>query len=136
MGKYLNISSGNDSAILENDVVKYIENTDINRPLSRYNKIKLLLTKQDKYSTIQPAAIQESWSPPNIPVLPNDRYIEVLAEWDHRPDLISDEFYGTLHLYWVIAYANGMIDPFAETYIGRRIRIPDGENLYRDVLQG
>lgn len=134
MARFLNLTSGSDSAIIDDDEVKYIDNKQPNRPLSRYNKIRFLLTKGDKPNSIDPVVIQESWDPPTIPVLPNDRYVQVLPEWENRPDLIALEFYGSEQLYWVIAYANGMTDPFAETYIGRRIRIPDRENLYHDVL--
>jgi hypothetical protein len=134
MAQFLPLTSGADTAVLEEDTVKYIENKEPNRTLSRYNKIAFLLTKRDPFSSSDPVAIQESWDPPTIPVLPNDHYVQVLPEWENRPDLISLEFYGTEQLYWVIAYVNGMTDPFAETYIGRRLRIPDRENLYHDVL--
>jgi hypothetical protein len=133
--KYLELYSGGDSAILEDEEVKYIDNKEPNRPLSRYNKIRMLLTKSDKDAGLDPVVIQESWDPPTIPVLPNDRYVQVLPEWENRPDILALQFYGSEQLYWIIAYANGMIDPFAETYIGRRLRIPDRENLYHDVLQ-
>jgi len=134
MSSYVTPKTSSDSAILEEDEVRYIENRDPNRPLSRYNKIELLLTKSDKNNDIPSYPVQASWEPPTIPVLPQDRYVEVLPEWQHRPDLISLEFYGNEQLYWVIAYANEMVDPFAETYVGRRLRIPDRENLFHEVL--
>lgn len=134
MAQFITLTSGSDSAVLDDDQLKYVENKDPNRPLSRYNKIRLLLTKGDRLQGVDPVIVQESWEPPTIPVLPNDRYVQVLPEWENRPDIISLEFYGTEQLYWVIAFANGMTDPFAETYIGRRLRIPDRENLYHDVL--
>jgi len=136
MSRYLQLTTGVDSAILEQqDTVKYIDNKDQNRSLSRYNKIKLLLTKNDLLNAIESVAVQESWDPPTIPVLDSDRYVDVKPEWEHRPDLIALAMYGSEQLYWVIAYANGMTDPFAETYIRRQLRIPDRENLYYDILQ-
>jgi len=123
-----------DSAVLEETEVRYIENKDPNRPLSRYNKIRFLLSAEDEYNDIPAYPIQETWDPPTIPILPQDRYVEVLPEWEHRPDLIAYTYYGNEQLYWVIAYANGLVDPFAETYIGRRLRIPDRENLFHDTL--
>lgn len=109
-------------AILETDEVKYLENKDPDRPLSRYNKIRLLIDSNGN-------PIQETWDSIDLEELPTDRYTKVKPEWEHRPDLIALEFYGNLQLFWVIAYANEMTDPFAETYIDRQIRIPDLEAL-------
>ena len=106
---------------------KYLENQEISRPLSRYNGIRTLLTDDC-------IPIQETWGPIDIPELDEDQFFEVTQEFSHRPDLISLKFYGTEQLYWVIAWANDMIDPFAETYRGRRLRIPDRENVFETVL--
>jgi len=134
MGKRIYVYGKSESALAEIDEPTYIENRDTNRTLSRYNHIKLLLTKNDIVNGIPSVPIQESWDAPTITTLPQDRYVEVLPEWSHRPDLISLDCYGTEYLYWVIAYVNGMIDPFAETYIGRKLRIPDRDNLFHEVL--
>lgn len=106
---------------------EFITSKEPNRPLSRYNKSRLLLNQDS-------IPILESWDPPDIPELPEDRFFEVRREHAHRPDLISLMFYGTEQLYWVIAYANQLIDPFAETVVGLKLRIPDRENLFNTVL--
>jgi len=106
---------------------EFIENKDPNRPLSRYNKLRILLNEDD-------IPVLESWDPPEIPELAEDRFFEITAEFAHRLDLVSLMFYGTEQLYWVIAYANDMIDPIAETVVGVKLRIPDRENLFQTVL--
>ena len=49
----------------------------------------------------------------------------VLAEEEGRLDLVSLKFYGTTALWWLIAYANNIIDPFIEVVAGSVIIIPD-----------
>lgn len=105
----------------------YIKNNDENRPLSRYNRIRYLLSSDS-------IPVQESWDSPDIPELNTDVFVKVKPEWEHRPDLISLAFYGTLRLYWVIAWANKMTDPIAETIIDKELRIPDPEFLFQSVL--
>jgi len=106
---------------------KFIENRDQNTPLSRYNKIRLLINPNN-------IAIQETWEPPTITKLDSDRFFEVTIEYAHRPDLIALLYYGTEQLYWVIARANGIIDAYAETTVGRKLRIPDRDNVFLTVL--
>lgn len=106
---------------------KYLNNEDINRPLSRYNKIRLLIREDN-------IPVQETWDRVTIPELAEDRFFQVTRPFAHRPDIISLLFYGTEQLYWVIAYANTMIDPFAETITNKRLRIPDPDNLFTSVL--
>ena len=121
------------AALLETDEVIPVANKEPNRPLSRYNKILLLLTREDR--TVDGAvAIQETWDPPDIPELPDDTFFEVTAEFEHRPDLIAHEIYGNEQLYWVIAFDNKMKDPFAQTTIGKILRIPDLENQFKTIL--
>lgn len=106
---------------------KYLDNKEPNRPLSRYNKIRLLLNDDN-------IPVQETWDALDIPELPQDRLFKVTREVAHRPDLISLDYYGTEKLYWVIAYANKLTDPFAETIVGLQLRIPDRENIFQTVL--
>lgn len=124
-----------DSAVYkEEDTVTYIQNRDPNRPLSRYNKIRFLLSKKDNLNNIEAYPIQETWDPLTIAEYSTDSYLEVPPEFDHRPDLIARKYYGNEHLYWIIAYANKMIDPFAETYIGRKLILPSRETIFQDIL--
>ena len=107
--------------------VTYIENREEDRPLSRYNKIRL-------YVDPDANMVQESWDQPDIPERSDDVFHEVQPGEDHRPDLVAERYYNAPELYWVIAYANEMSDPFAETTAGLRIRIPNRDNLFQMVL--
>jgi hypothetical protein len=69
-----------------------------------------------------------------IEELASDRFFEVTREFAYRLDLISLKFYGTLYLYWVLARVNNLVDPFADTVVGLRLRIPDRENLFQKIL--
>lgn len=47
------------------------------------------------------------------------------AGYEHRPDLISDLFYGTVTKDWMIIMFNNIKDPFQELNVGDRILIPN-----------
>ena len=55
-----------------------------------------------------------------IPESDNDTY--VLTQWGDRFDLLSNQYYGTPHLWWYIAKANNM--NFNNIEEGITIRIP------------
>jgi len=105
----------------------FLDSDEPNRPLSRYNQIRFLLNQNN-------IPVQESWHPPEIKEQSTDRYFEVTIDFAHRPDLISYMYYGTMQLYWVIALANDMIDPIAETSVGKRLRIPDRDYIFQEIL--
>lgn len=44
--------------------------------------------------------------------------------YEHRPDLISDLFYNTVTLDWLILLFNGIDDPFENLNVGDTILIP------------
>lgn len=46
------------------------------------------------------------------------------AGFEHRPDLISNLFYGKPTFDWLICYYNNISDPFNELNVGDRILIP------------
>ena len=50
--------------------------------------------------------------------------VVVTPEVKHRPDLISDAFYDTVELDWLIMLCNNINDPFEGFNIGDRIRLP------------
>lgn len=105
----------------------FIESTEPHRPLSRYNGLRLLLNESR-------IPVLESWEMDEIAISSKDRYFEVTGEFEHRPDLVSLMFYGTEQLYWVIAWANQMTEPFAQTTVGKRLRIPDREIVFQTLL--
>lgn len=105
----------------------FIENNEPSRPLSRYNNIRLLLNANR-------IPVQETWDLDEIAENDRDSYFEVTAEFEHRPDLISKQFYGTEQLYWVVAFANNMTEPFAQTIVGCKLRIPDRDTVFQTIL--
>ena len=50
----------------------------------------------------------------------------------NRLDLLAHKYYNNALLWWVIAQANNIYDPFAYLAPGTRLRIPTIENLYLD----
>jgi len=51
-------------------------------------------------------------------------YIYISDSLEHRPDLISNEAYGTPKFWWLIMFVNGITDPFEGFNINDKIRIP------------
>jgi len=56
----------------------------------------------------------ETWKPPTIPEDNQDKYhrINPVRRW--RLDLLADYYYDAEGLWWAIAFANDIIDPFME----------------------
>lgn len=48
----------------------------------------------------------------------------VPAGFEHRPDLISNVFYGTPKNWWLLMQVNSITDPFEGFKVGDRILIP------------
>lgn len=48
---------------------------------------------------------------------------------ENRLDLISQKFYGTPELWWVIALVNDIHDPLVGVTVGQQIRIPTRNRL-------
>lgn len=49
----------------------------------------------------------------------------VPLEFQHRPDLISNAFYGTPIYWWLIMLVNNVSDPFEGFNVGDKILIPN-----------
>lgn len=59
-----------------------------------------------------------------------DDYYTVQGDRQGRLDLISQDLYGTTDLWWLIAWANNIIDPFSEVPAGIRLVIPPQSEAY------
>ena len=58
-------------------------------------------------------------------------------QYENRPDLISDRFYGNTEYWWIIANINFIIKPYSEFTAGKVIAIPrliDIESYYSEIL--
>ena len=64
-----------------------------------------------------------------IPKKTTDHYYVVEPPYENRLDLIAYKFYKSSLLYWVIAEASDLVDPF-ELPVGTLLRIPDYQSLY------
>jgi len=60
---------------------------------------------------------------------PSDVLYTVPQAGEGRLDLISQQFYGTPELWWVVAIVNNLIDPLVGFVTGQTIRVPKRERL-------
>jgi hypothetical protein len=97
---------------------------------SRYKKF--YETVKDEYLGTHPGLIDIK----NIQDLfidETDEYYTIPFERQFRPDLISQDFYNTTSLSWLITFVNGISDSPEGYYINRIIRIPAITKV-RDLL--
>lgn len=66
----------------------------------------------------------------DIPVNANDKYHTVESHETTRLDLIAAKYYRNPLMWWIIAQANNIYDPFEEIEAGTLLRIPALESLY------
>lgn len=69
-----------------------------------------------------------------IPRSTSDQFYKVEPECENRLDKVSFIYYNTPRLWWVIAYASNILDPF-NVPVGTRLRIPPlGTALSSEVI--
>ena len=66
-----------------------------------------------------------------LPVDPTDQYYFVDASIRYRPDIISQEVYGTPILYWVILSCNNLTHPLEMT-TALTVRVPHLSRILKD----
>jgi len=59
----------------------------------------------------------------NSPLSSGDRFTVIKSGTEYRPDLLSQQFYGTVEFWWKIMEANNIKDVF-EFKSGTNIRLP------------
>jgi len=66
------------------------------------------------------------WVPRNVPKSDFDKIIRIPPEFNQRPDLLSQQEYGTPRLWWVFCMRNPdlMNDPIEDFLAGLEIYIP------------
>jgi hypothetical protein len=66
------------------------------------------------------------WTPRPVPISEFDTIFVIPAAFDQRPDLLSQQEYGTPRLWWVFAVRNPdlIIDPINDFIAGMEIYIP------------
>lgn len=55
-------------------------------------------------------------------------------KWEYRPDMISNFFYGTPQLWWIIQEYNDFSKGFQDFYTDRLIKIPDSDQIMSLLL--
>jgi hypothetical protein len=65
----------------------------------------------------------------------DDVLYEIDSVYEYRPDLLSQDLYGTSALWWVFAQRNPnvLVDPLLDFAAGTRIYIPKLDTLKRDL---
>jgi len=66
------------------------------------------------------------WVPRNVPVSDFDKIVIIPPAYNQRPDLMSQEEYGTPRLWWVFCMRNPdlIIDPINDFLAGLEIYVP------------
>ena len=90
----------------------------------RYKNCKILEDADTSDVLLSTREIQE------IPTNPSDIYHRVKSNEVSRLDILAHQYYKNPLLWWVIAQANGISDPFRLIESGTLVRIPTIETLY------
>jgi len=111
---------------------KEVENSDLAPPTSRYKEQRYF---QRSIRGIGKRIEPELWNPEDILASDQDEFTEVGPGEVGRLDLVSARVYnGIEQLWWVIAYANGIIDPFEEVVSGLKLRYPPYSWIASNIL--
>jgi hypothetical protein len=102
---------------------KLIENLEYNSSDSRYKKYKKYFDNTGRFFYNELPSII------SIPTTEKDSYYNVGVKSLNRLDLIAHMFYKNSKLWWVIAEANNIIDPY-DIPVGVTLTIPDTSSLY------
>ena len=91
--------------------------------MNRYSEIKKILNINPNVGKLDTPYYKNTLYP-KIPPNPNDIY--VITEWGDRLDLLANQFYGDVTLYWIIAAGNPNIVGFSSLFLkeGIQLRIP------------
>lgn len=68
-------------------------------------------------------------------MLDSDRLYEVNAKYQNRPDLLANDLYGDVRLWWVFAVRNKSVikDPVFDLVAGIKIYLPQITTLKKDL---
>jgi hypothetical protein len=103
-------------------MANFIEKTNIKAskfvvPTSRY------IDSQVVYYTDRKLITFELYVRSSIPTSSKDKYFVLTPGYEYRPDLLSQDAYGTPDFWWKIMQANGIYDIF-DFISGLNVRIP------------
>lgn len=92
---------------------------------SRYSVGEVLVEHRDKVVNTTVGSTSYDYLVENIETLFNYRTGYIPAGFEHRPDLISDLFYGTVGYWWLLMLVNGVSDPNEGFNVNDLILIPE-----------
>lgn len=84
--------------------------------------------RRTKFATVGDRRFFDNWSLVKVSPHPSDVTTKIRSGEDHRLDLVSYRFYGNPRLWWVIALANGIYDPYS-VVAGTELRIPSIDSI-------
>lgn len=124
---YQNRPEPSDREVWYSSTIHNIEqNTSQNTKMNRYQR-KLRLTNRQGIKFIEFTRKEQIY----IPESEDDEYYYIDPSHRFRPDLISQEVYGTPVLYWVILSCNDMRHPL-DLDTGLTVRIPPLQSIIHD----
>lgn len=91
--------------------------------MPRYDNIRQLNNNNPNFRKLGTPYLSNTYYP-TVPLLESDIY--VITVFGDRLDLLANEYYNSISLYWVIAIANPNVVDFGSLYlpVGSQIRIP------------
>lgn len=98
------------------------------RRSNRYRKCPVFADKETGEYVLGTRSMDE------IPKSPQDTYHVVTSYEAYRLDLIAYHYYENALLWWIIAQANDIYDPFNDVVPGMTLRIPNLTVLYGGIL--
>jgi len=91
--------------------------------MNRYSNIEKIVNTNENVGVLNTPYYKPNFYP-EIPLNENDIY--VITDFGDRLDLLANQFYGDITLYWIIASANPDVIDFGSIFIkeGTQLRIP------------
>lgn len=117
------IDDSDNSGMIDADEVvdQFNVRTTTETRTSRYRKLKRLINNRDEQYV-------ETAEPFKVPKNADDTFHIVSMKDENRLDLISWQYYGNTYMWWVIAEASDIIDPF-DIPKDTVLRIPNKANV-------
>lgn len=74
------------------------------------------------------------WERRTITERDDDIVYIIPKEYEHRPDRVSNHFYGTPDLMWLVLQYNKILDVTTEFVVGKEIKLPNRSRVSLTIL--
>lgn len=125
--QYQGIVEPSGKEIWYSSYISYVNNPKHSSSTMNRYKNKINLTTNSGITTIEFIRKSQLYIPPQD----DDQYYLVDASKRYRPDVISNDMYGTPILYWVILSCNGLSSPL-EVETNMTLRIPNLATIFNN----